>query len=316
MKKLFRVALMVAFLAVLGAAAQAGQLVVGFSANSTSGNFFAYLDQQIRAQGEKLGYKMVQTDAQSDFTKQISDVEDLLSQGINFLIINPHDPKAGLQMVNKAAAAGVPVIAVDSLLDDSAPVLTRIAAGNYSAAYLLGEYAADAMGNEPIRAALICFKPGNIANWERRCGFMAGIMEKQLADKGKGNLDVVMQTWAYATDEGGLKCMEDTLTARPDVNLVFSDNSLQIKGILNAIRAAGRQDIKVFCNDASKFEMDAIKAGQIQGSALNSPGPLVEMIFDVIQRYEKGERVFPGNLTPKSVAINKSNVDQYYSFGF
>lgn len=316
MKKMLVASLVIVFAMGALSAVQAGQKVVGFSNRTSSGNFFAALNRAVKEVGEEAGYKMIITDAQTDFTKQIGDVEDMLTQGVDFLILNPQDPKAGLQMVQKAKAAGVPVIAIDSLLDDSAEVLTRIASNNYDGNYLIGEYAAELQGDVPVKLALISFMQGNIGCWERRTGFMTGFIEKQLATKGVANLDVVMQTWALATDEGGLKCMEDTLTARPDVNMVYTETSLQLKGVLNAIRAAGRQDIKVFSFDGAQFEYDEIKKGNIYATAENSPRGLARIAFDVIKRYEAGERVFPGNMSPKAVMVNKDNVDAVYADGF
>jgi D-xylose transport system substrate-binding protein len=49
--------------------------------------------------------------------KQLSDVEQLLTQGVNVLIIAPHDATQAAQMVDKAKEKGVPVISYDRLIN-------------------------------------------------------------------------------------------------------------------------------------------------------------------------------------------------------
>ncbi len=315
MKKVLLAVLVCLLLGVCGTV-QAGQKVVGFSNRGMTGPFFAALSEWVEKEGVKAGYKMIVTDAQTNFTKQIADVEDMLVSGIDYLIVNPQDPKAGLQIVKRANEAGVPVIIVDSLLDDNAKVVTRIFSGNYAGSVLIGDYAAEVAGDTPIKLALVSFMQGNIGCMDRRIGFMTGILEWQLRNHGNADLEVLMQTWAMSTDEGGMKSMEDIITAHPEVNMVFTEASAHLKGMLNAIRAAGRTDIKVFSFDGAKFEYDAIKNGQIYATGENSPRKLAEIAIDVINRYEAGERNFPSNMSPKPLMVNKKNVDEIYDYGF
>ena len=59
------------------------------------------------------GYELITTDARGDLNKQISDVEDMLSQGINYLILNPQDPEAGMRITKIAKSKNVPVVVLD-----------------------------------------------------------------------------------------------------------------------------------------------------------------------------------------------------------
>lgn len=316
MKRVTGLMLVCALVMAVSGLAHAGQKVIGFSNRTMNGTYFAALSDAMQKEGDKAGYKMIITDAQTNFTKQISDVEDMLTQGVDYLLLNPQDPKAGLQIVKRANAAGVPVIIIDSGLDDSANVLTRIASSNVEGNILIGEYAAEITAGTPVKLALVSFMQGNMACQDRRVGFITGFVEKSLRDAGSVNLDIVMQTWALGTDEGGLKCMEDILVAHPEVNAVYTETSLQLKGMINAIRAAGRSDVKVFSFDGAKFEYDAIKKGQIMATAENSPRKIVLTALDVIKRYENGERTFPNNMSPKAVMVNKQNVEAVYDDGF
>ncbi len=54
----------------------------------------------------------------------------MLSQGINYLILNPQDPQAGLRITEIAKRAGVPTVILDSDIALEAPVITRVQANN------------------------------------------------------------------------------------------------------------------------------------------------------------------------------------------
>lgn len=318
MKKsvLVTLAALLFLLAVNVSSAVAGQLTVGFSNRTLDGPFFQALSAAIEEKGKALGYKMILTDARTDFTKQIADVEDMLVQDIDYLILNPQDPKASMQIVKRAQAAGVPVIIIDMSIGPAAGVLTRITGNNVDGNILIGEYAVEQAANKPIKLSLVSFQPGVIVTVERRDSFLAGIVSKQLRDKGAAKLDILTETFAGGTDEGGLKCVEDILTAFPETNTLYTDTSLQLRGMINALKAAGRQDIKIYSFDGAKFEYDYIKSGDLAATGENSPFKLADMAFDVIAQHRDGERVFPFHMAPKGLCVNKSNVEEAYGDGF
>ena len=63
-----------------------------------------------------LGAEVFVQSANSDDTRQIKDVEGLLTQGIDVLVIIPHDGAACAKAVELAHQAGVPVLAYDRLI--------------------------------------------------------------------------------------------------------------------------------------------------------------------------------------------------------
>ncbi len=57
--------------------------------------------------------KVIIVDAQNDSSKQTSDVEDLIQQGVDALLINPTDSSAISTAVESANSVGVPVVTID-----------------------------------------------------------------------------------------------------------------------------------------------------------------------------------------------------------
>jgi D-xylose transport system substrate-binding protein len=68
---------------------------------------------------EELGATVQVQAANGDDTVQISDVEKLITLGVDVLVIVPHDGKAMAKAVELAHRAGIPVIAYDRIIRDS-----------------------------------------------------------------------------------------------------------------------------------------------------------------------------------------------------
>jgi D-xylose transport system substrate-binding protein len=75
-------------------------------------------DKFVRRAGE-LGATVQVLAANGDDTVQISDVEKLITSGVDVLVIVPHDGKAMAKAVELAHEAGIPVIAYDRIIRDS-----------------------------------------------------------------------------------------------------------------------------------------------------------------------------------------------------
>ena len=161
MKRFLAVAMITAgILGMCGAAQAAQPLKIGFSNRTLNGAFFNGLTEYMKISAKKAGYEIVATDAAGNMNKQISDVEDMLSQGIDILVLNPQDPAAGVNIVKKATAKGIPVVNLDSDISLDAPVITRVMANNPVNNKMLGEYAVKLFGDKPINAVIISGNQG------------------------------------------------------------------------------------------------------------------------------------------------------------
>ncbi len=67
---------------------------------------------------KKMDVDCVITVADNKADKQANDVDNLLTQGVDALVIAPHDATQAASMVEKAKAQGVPVISYDRLIND------------------------------------------------------------------------------------------------------------------------------------------------------------------------------------------------------
>ena len=70
------------------AAAQDAKLKIGMTFQELNNPYFVSMQEALKEAAATLGAEVVVTDAGHDVTKQISDVEDMLQQGIDILLLN------------------------------------------------------------------------------------------------------------------------------------------------------------------------------------------------------------------------------------
>nr|WP_046791903.1 substrate-binding domain-containing protein [Tatumella morbirosei] len=299
---------------VSSAAYAADTIKVGFANRTLNGAFFNGLTEYMKIHAKEHGYELITTDARGDLNKQISDVEDMLSQGINYLILNPQDPEAGLRITQMAKQKNVPVVVLDSDISLDAPVITRVQANNVKNNILIGEYAVDKFGDKPLNCVLISGNQGNLVGEARRDNFMRGVLEAQLRKYNHTQLTILSQGWGNWDQQGGLKAMEDMIVAQGDkINCVYSEMDDMALGAILSLRAANKlQNVSVFSHDGYKKGLEAIKRGDLQATASNNPDLLTNTALDVIQKYQAGQKDFPDYVYIPSILITKDNVDKYY----
>ena len=310
------VASLVGVIAGAAAPAQAAGCKVGIAMYTLSAPYFAAQLDAASKKAKELGCEVMTSDGQNDMLKQIADIEDMVSKGINVLILNPRDPKGLIPAANAASKAGVKVVAMDSTLDPSADFITEVQSSNQQNGELVGEWLAKKMAGKPMKIALLSGQQGNLAGLERRQGVFRGITEQQLRQSNTVDLEVVGQGWGSWAQEDGQKAMEDLLTAHKDITVVLGENDSMVLGARLALQAAGRLDqvLLVAAADGQKEALKMIKDGQYGATGLNNPATVADTAVDI------GVKALNGKLDPKfpkayyttPAVIDQSNVDKYY----
>lgn len=116
--------------AAFGCAATQGA-VVGYSEPLPDPNF-ALIEDVMRSTLEKAGSTLKPVNANLDPTKQIADVNTLLSSGVRVLVINPVDPNAVQGVLGDVRAKNIPVVVQDTKV--GGPYFTNVTADVESAA--------------------------------------------------------------------------------------------------------------------------------------------------------------------------------------
>lgn len=93
------------------------KLKIGFAMDTLKEERWVRDKEAFEAACKKLGVEPVVTVADNKADKQANDVDNLLTQGVDALIIAPHDATQAASMVEKAKAKGIPVISYDRLIN-------------------------------------------------------------------------------------------------------------------------------------------------------------------------------------------------------
>lgn len=291
-------------------------LKIGWSAYTTAVPYHAAQVEAAKMKSEELGFELIATVAEGSMVKQISNVEDLLAQGIDLLVLNPKDPKGLVPATKSATRAGVPVIIVDSSIDPSADFVTTVQSNNLRNGELVGEWIAEQMKGKEIKAALISGAQGNPVGKERRQGLIRGITEEQLRSEGKANLKIVAQGFGNWATEGGLTAMEDILVAHPEINLLIGENDSMLLGAMKVLEESDRTDVLIAAAaDGQKEAYEAIMdESQYGATGLNDPALIAETAIDIAVEYliEDKKELPKISYTP-AVAITEDNVDEFYN---
>ena len=284
---------------------------VGYCSPTLDGPFYVALEAAVKEATESYGMEYMMTDGQGDITKQVRAVEDLLSKGIQVLILNPLDPKALVPVVERAESEGVQVFILDSMIDDVAPYIAAVVANNQLNGEILGLWLAEKNIADP-KIAIISGNQGNPVGREKRLGFIRGLADGQLHRNAKTNFQVVGHGYGGWNNSGGLQAMEDLLVAHPYINVLLAENDAMALGAMNVIKQRKLEDkILVLGYDGQKEAYELIKEGNYAATAQNSPKILGSTLLTIVARHLNDERVNRLNFTP-SVLIDQKNVDQFY----
>ncbi|MFO7274327.1 MAG: ribose ABC transporter substrate-binding protein RbsB [Symbiobacteriaceae bacterium] len=258
-------------------------LTIGLAISTLNNPFFVDLRDGAQAAAEAAGVKLIVMDAQDDPSKQVSQVEDLITQKVDALLINPCDSDAIVTAVEAANEANIPVFTVDRGASGG-KVVSHIASDNVAGGRMAGELIIELIGGKGKVAELEGI-PGTSAARDRGKGFHEAV-------DGVADIEVVARQPADFDRAKGLTVMENILQAHPDIVAVFAHNDEMALGALEAIEAAGKAgQIKVVGFDATDDAVKAVQEGRMAGTVAQKPKEMGRLGVETALKHLKGEKV-------------------------
>jgi len=252
--------------------AQEDGITIGLSLSTLNNPFFVSVQEGAQAEADRLGVDLVVTDAQNDLSTQVSDVQDLISQNVDVLLINPVDSAGIVPAVNQANDADIPVFAIDRAIDTSgdAQVEAQIASDNVFGGRLQARFVADALGGEGNVVELEGI-PGTSAARDRRQGF-----EDELADVAP-DMEIIASQPAGFDQAEAVTVMQNILQANQgQIDAVVAANDQMALGALQAIQQADAtrpngERIRIVGFDAIDPALEAIEEGNMDATIAQQP---------------------------------------------
>lgn len=280
-----------------GSKASGASGAIGLSISTQNNPFFVTLAEGAKKAAKQAGVPLTVVDASDDATKQVSDIEDLVSKNVSVLIVNPVDSDAVTGAVEAAIAKGVRVISVDRVVN-GVDIDCQIASDNVAGAELATQYIVDTLG-ENVKTAELIGTSGASAAIDRSQGF------HNIADK---KLKVVASQTADFDRTQGMTVMENMLQADSSIQAVFAGNDEMALGAVEAISGA-KKDVLVVGFDATDDAIEAIRQGRMGATIAQQPDLIGSTAVENAIRLTKGESI-PKEIPVEVTLITKDIVDK------
>jgi ABC-type sugar transport system substrate-binding protein len=231
---------------------------------------------------------LLTTNANSQLSKQISDIQDMINQGAQALIVAPLNSD-GLEPALAAARANkIPVLTIDRKVN-SKPCEDYVAflGSNFVEQ---GERAAEEMAkalDNKGKVAILLGSSGNNVTTDRTNGFVDKLEE--IAP----DIEIVAQQTGEFTREKGQQVMEQIIQAQPDITGVYAENDEMGLGALVALKSAGKTpgtDVQVVSIDGTRNAVQKVVDGEMYAVVESNPrfGPLA---FETLETFLSGAPV-------------------------
>ncbi len=273
----------------------------GFTSIDSTNPLFKAVEDSIKENLEP-GDVLLESSPRCDVALQISQIEDMIAQGIDGMFLCPVDAQGIQPALDQLAEAGIPVINFDSEIADPSFAECFVGSDNYQAGYICGE---DLVKKCPEGGSILVLDYPTVQSMvDRVNGFLDAIEGHGFEVVGqldcKGSLDVAMTN------------TEDLLQAHPDIVAIFGGNDPSAIGAQAACKAAGLTDVKIYGVDGSpdiKAEL-ANSDSLIEGCGAQSPKTMGAKAAELMLKALDGEKL-DDKYSIDTILITRDNVDEY-----
>jgi ribose transport system substrate-binding protein len=310
MTRLLPAVLALALAAVTGcAAADDGKVKVGYVVNFGSHEWYQNVVKGAQDTAKEAGYDFEWADANVDLAKQISQCENMLTKGVDVLMLSPVDPDGLSSVMSQAQEQETPVVTESNTVPGAK---TAVGIKNLEAAKLLGEWAGDYITNTLHTKAkvLIVGLPTQVDTRDRVSGFKQGLEESG------ADFEVVQEVNGGGLKDQALDVSADAITAHPDINMIFGINDDSALGGTQAYQEAGL-DIGKLTTLGFGVEGRAGKGALTSGGPYKAglgmfPEYVGRTLIEQAKAVHDGKKVPERTITPATV-LTADNLSQYYT---
>ena len=281
------------------------QVTIAFSGFSQTNEFWLTLARAAEARAEELGVEFLNlTTEVQDAEAQKAAVDTAITQGVDAIIIGATDSRGWDDTLAKAEEAGIPVIAVDTAIDNPY-ISTLIQTDNLAAARLAGDYIVEQTGGE----GTILVMGGSVGH-ETGDARKQGVEEQALA----AGLEVIGE-WSDWNETVSAEITQNTLTAYPDLKAVFVAFDPGAVAAMSVIKQKDLLDQIILVGfDGLPAALKAIAAGEMEATVRQDPERMGAEGIDLTMNVINGEEV--PEFTPiDGILITADNVADFLEEG-
>jgi len=234
--------------------------------------------------------------------QQVSILEDQILKKVSALAVVPGGIAEVTPVLDKARAAGIPVLIVDN--DTPWPgKLSYIGTDNREGGKLAGDYLVKVLGGRG-KVAIIRGILGVSSHDDRVAGFQEAIAQAP-------GIQVVTIQPANSERASALTVMENILTSNPELNAVFATSDQMALGAMEGVAAqhlSGKVLVVGF--DAGKEAVRAVKSGAISAVIAQYPANMGKQAVEAAIKAIQGQPVAKV-IDTGTALVTKENADEF-----
>lgn len=265
---------------------------IGITIQSLKNDYWAGVMGKLENLLKDKGYEYTLVDCEDNSAKQISQIENFITSGVDLIMVHPSDAAAVETVCKDALDAGIKVMCWDDPMENTTAnwVLDNTALGNdigkAAAAFINKNYTSD----NPAEVCVIGF-PSTKVLLERANGIKAGLEE----NCDKGNYKIVAEIDGLEANDAQTN-VETTLQANPNCKVFVGVGAGAMIGsneaLLQNFGGAGKipEDVGVITTDVTMQQLESLKAGDeavraivgFEGSSLDTAKACFEMFEKIL----------------------------------
>lgn len=198
----------------------------------------------------------------ADVDGQINTLDAVLAENPSVLCLSAIDMESCDAQLETAAENGIPVVVIDSGVKNNL-VTTSCATNNYTAAAEAAKKLSEAIGGNGS-VAVVAHQKISQSSIDRVQGFTEEITQN--------HPNIRIEEILYENeDESVEEMIEAFLEIHPEISAVFCTNEGVGKKTLEALKAAGADQVKLIGFDAGEEQQEAVREGREYGMICQNP---------------------------------------------
>ena len=292
------------------------EIVIGFLPASMTADFHLDVLDGAKTAAEAYGIKLqVQAPgSEDDYAGAVTILEDMITQGVDAIIINTNSQESLAPAIQKANEAGIPVVIYNTTI-------------TMEEAYGVDLYCYIGYDQKQICADLVDWMYEYTGKKNAEVAVIEGLPSTYTSLRGEGFYGRIEEAYAeifhvvakvsgdWETDKGYSVAM-GILEANPDVTILFAMNDNMALGAYQALVQLGKQDeVTVMGMDGSSTAYESIKAGEMDATINCNPQGQGALAVKYALQAAKGQPLTDGTsdkvILTEVYIVDSSNVDEY-----
>lgn len=261
--------------------------------------------QELSATGPITVELVVVGPASADAVEQARLIDDLIARGVDGIAVSCNEPTACADPIDRAAAAGIPVMTWDSDSPDSGR-FTFLSIDNYAAGQRAADLLSEAIGGAG-EVAILTGAPGALNLEERVAGF------RDQLTSAYPDIEIVRVVASHEDITVGVQGVEETMQAHPNLDGWFFAGMWPLFADRDSMplwESAARQGtLKTVAFDALPLELDLLRDGYLEALIGQKYWRWGYDSVDIVYNHVLYGNVYPSVIDTGMDIVTRNNVE-------